>query len=61
MFDLTNDFIAEYDSILEASIQTSIAKQNICKCCKGERNTAGGYIWKYNNKVTERWGKENDN
>ena len=49
MFDLTDNFVAEYDSILEASTQTNIAKQNICKCCKGERNTAGGYIWKYKN------------
>lgn len=47
MFDLANNMIAEYDSILEASAETNIAKQNICKCCKGERNTAGGYIWKY--------------
>ena len=47
MFDLADNFVAEYDSILEASTQTNIAKQNICKCCKGERNTAGGYIWKY--------------
>lgn len=47
MFDLSDNFVAEYDSILKASIQTNIAKQNICKCCKGERNTAGGYIWKY--------------
>ena len=47
MFDITNNFLSEYDSILEASIQTNIAKQNICKCCKGERNTAGGYVWRY--------------
>lgn len=47
MFDIMDNFVAEYDSILEASTQTNIAKQNICKCCKGERNTAGGFIWKY--------------
>ena len=39
--------IAEYGSILEASIKTGVHKQNICKCCKGERKTAGGFIWKY--------------
>lgn len=39
--------IAEYDSILKASIKTGVQKQNICKCCKGERKTAGGFIWKY--------------
>lgn len=47
MFDLTDNFVAEYNSILEASTQTNIAKQNICKCCKGVRNTAGGYVWRY--------------
>lgn len=36
-----------YGSILEASIKTGVQKQNICKCCKGERKTAGGFIWKY--------------
>lgn len=39
--------IAEYGSILEASIKTGVQKQNICKCCRGERKTAGGFIWKY--------------
>lgn len=47
MLDLKGNYIAEYDSILEASIHTNIAKQNICKCCKGVRNTAGGYVWRY--------------
>lgn len=47
VFDLNNEFITEYESILDASIQTGVAKQNICKCCKGFRNTAGGYKWKY--------------
>ena len=61
MFDLTENLIAEYDSILEASMQTNIAKQNICKCCKGERNTAGGYVWRYksiyfDNKSTKKVG-----
>lgn len=47
LFSINDEYIAEYESILEASIQTGIAKQNICKCCKGFRNTAGGYKWKY--------------
>lgn len=47
VFDLNDEFIAEYESILDAATQTGIAKQNICKCCKGFRNTAGGYKWKY--------------
>ena len=46
-YSLDNDLICEYESILEASINTNIPKQNICKCCKGHRQTAGGYKWVY--------------
>lgn len=45
--DLNGKAIHKFDSILAAAIQTDIAKQNICKCCKGIRKTAGGYMWKY--------------
>ena len=27
--------------------ELGLCKPNICKCCKGERKTCGGYIWKY--------------
>ena len=40
-------FIAEYPSIMEASRQTGCHYQSICACCKGERKSAGGFIWKY--------------
>lgn len=46
-FSLNDEFICEYESILSASQNTNVAKQNICKCCKGNRQTAGGYKWKY--------------
>ncbi len=36
-----------YHSISEASRDTKIATSNICKCCKGEYQTAGGYVWRY--------------
>lgn len=45
--DIYGNFIAEYESILSAFLITNIAKQNICKCCKGARNSAGGYKWRY--------------
>ena len=41
------EYIATYDSLTEASEITKIAKPNISKVAKGERKTAGGYIWKY--------------
>ena len=36
-----------YDSIEEAYRDTGISKGNICMVCKGERKTAGGFIWEY--------------
>ena len=30
----------------EASNDTGISIGNICSCCNGKLNTAGGYIWK---------------
>lgn len=39
--------LCEYVSVSEAERKTGIYNPNIVKCCKGERKTAGGYIWKY--------------
>lgn len=46
-FSKNGEFIAEYPSIKEASRQTGCYQQHICKCCKGKRKSAGGFIWKY--------------
>ena len=40
-------FIAEYPSIMEAERQTGCNNSHISSCCKGERKSCGGYIWKY--------------
>ena len=40
-------FIAEYPSIREASRQTGCNKSHICDCCKGNRKSASGFIWRY--------------
>ena len=48
MIDInTNKVIKMFVSIFEASIQMKITKSNICMACKGQRQTAGGYRWKY--------------
>lgn len=44
-FDINNNFIQEWDSITEAEKALHICQ--IGKVCKGERKTAGGYIWKF--------------
>lgn len=41
--ELLNTFV----SISDAERKTNIYNPNIVKCCKGERKTAGGYIWRY--------------
>lgn len=39
-----------YGSVNEAARQNDISFSNIAKCARGERQTAGGYIWKYEGK-----------
>lgn len=48
--DKNKNLINIFSSISEAERKTKIYNPNIIKCCKGERKTAGGYIWKYANK-----------
>lgn len=45
-YDLQGNLINTYKSTREADRQTGIAQQNISKCMRGERYTAGGYVWK---------------
>lgn len=48
-YDFNNNFISEYRSIIDAHRKTKTSLGDICKCCKGKRKSAGGYIWKYKN------------
>lgn len=41
-----------FDSIREAAKETNCRESNICKCLKGSRKTAGGYIWEKERKET---------
>jgi len=55
--DARNKFVAQFyedgeklvtfKSVSEASRLTGVNKTSIGKVCRGERTTAGGYIWKY--------------
>ena len=44
-----NKVIEVFDSCLEAEKSTGIYNGNIASVCRGDRNTAGGYKWKYVN------------
>ena len=45
----TGDVIRRFDSIRMAHQETVISESNISSVCKGYRNKAGGYRWKYEN------------
>ena len=47
----TNEIIAEFNSLKEASEKTGIIKSTICQVCNGKGKTAGGYKWKYKNDI----------
>lgn len=46
-YDKKGNYLNTYSSFMNAQRETGIFNNNIVKCCKGERKTAGGYIWKY--------------
>lgn len=46
-YDLSGNFIKEYKSAHEAARENNIQFTNICKVCRGERKTAGGFGWSY--------------
>lgn len=46
-FDLTGIELTKYNSASEASRKTGVSKTCITRCCRGEREQSGGYIWEY--------------
>ena len=42
-----NKIIAKFYGTNEAYRETGICQGHIAECCRGERNTAGGYQWQY--------------
>jgi group I intron endonuclease len=47
------DFIREFNSGLDAEQDTGVNRAHICQCCKHERKSAGGFIWRYKNEYVE--------
>ena len=46
-YDKQGNFIAYYPTALAAKRATGINNANIGLCCKGERKSAGGFIWHF--------------
>ena len=46
-YSKTGEFIASYNSTLEAEKATGAYHSRISRCCKGKSNIACGFVWKY--------------
>lgn len=46
-----DDIIATYKSASEASLMTGVNKGNLCACCRGCFEQAGGFKWRYVNDI----------
>ena len=46
-FTKNGDFVKEYKSIKEASLENNIDSTGISKCCTGKTKIAYGYVWKH--------------
>lgn len=46
-YTLEGKWIAEFTSVSEASRITGISKTCISRCCRGEREQTGGFLWEY--------------
>lgn len=46
-YSTNGEFIATYNNIEDASLNTDIDRSTIGKCCRNEQRKTGGYIWRY--------------
>lgn len=46
-FDKNNNFIREYERVVDAAKSIGVTDGCIIGCCNGRQKTSGGYIWKY--------------
>jgi hypothetical protein len=46
-YSLDRKVLAHYNSVAEASLETGISKTSISRCCRGERKSSSGFLWKY--------------
>lgn len=46
-YDVKGNIVSGYSSVSEASKSSGLSKTSISRVCRGERNKAGGFGWKY--------------
>lgn len=44
---LDGTVVSQFLSVAEASRETGVSKTCISRCCREERNSSGGFLWKY--------------
>ncbi len=44
---LDGNLVSKYISVSEASRKTGVSKTCIARCCRGERENSGGFLWRY--------------
>ena len=49
-FTKDGEFVNSFRSLLDAEKATGIANSSISNVCKGKRKSAGGFVWRYNDK-----------
>nr|DAT54007.1 MAG TPA: intron associated endonuclease [Caudoviricetes sp.] len=60
-YTLEGELIKVYPSLGKASTETKISKSGIGMNCNGQRNSAGGYCWRYVDGEVKRYIKTNAN
>jgi group I intron endonuclease len=46
-YDLSGEFISDFETIKDAISKTSTSKSSLIACCRGTRKSAGGFTWRY--------------
>lgn len=46
-YDIQENFIREWDSITQATLDLNLNRSSISHCLTGRQKTAGGFIWKF--------------
>lgn len=46
-YDLSGNFIKQYECLKQAEKETGILSQNIGEVCRGQQKYAKGYLWRY--------------
>lgn len=52
-YDLEENFIKEWESIMQASKETKVKYYSISNNCRGKQRSAGGFIWKFKEDCNE--------